>query len=146
MKKNSLAFIAFAAAMLVGQFACAECNTCVYRDDRGRCVSENCAGDALSMTDNVTWKDDLIKSDDATLVDGWDKTSCVVNSVAHCTKMNSSCVCTACDIGYTLSNGACNATNSGSSTTTTTTTKTPTVTSCPDGTKKSADGCCCIPV
>ncbi len=139
MKKNSLAFIAFAAAMLAGQFAYAKCNTCVYRDDRGRCVSEDCAGDALNMTENVTWKDDLISSDSADLVQ-----SCILSKVAHCSKMDSSCACTACASGYILSNGACK--EDDSITIPTTTTKTPTVTSCPDGTKKSADGCCCIPV
>lgn len=139
MKKNSWAFIAFAAAMLAGQFAYAKCNTCVYRDDRGRCVSEDCAGDALSMNPSVD--DSLIGNTglDADLVQ-----SCVLSKVAHCSKMDSSCVCTACASGYILSNGACK--EDDSITIPTTTTKTPTVTSCPDGTKKSADGCCCIPV
>ncbi len=108
MKKNSLAFTVFAAAMLVGTVAHAECNSCLYRDENDLCVAEKC--DSVDMN----------------LVDSLDGTT--IDSVSN--KNTSSILDT---IG------------TGSTTTTTTTTVTP-VTSCPDGTKKSSDSCCCIPV
>lgn len=130
MKKNSLAFIAFAVVMLVSAVANAECRTCIYRDERGRCVSEKC--ETVDM--------DPMNSLDGSLIETG-KRGCLLSAVPHCSKMDSSCNCTACATGYALSGGACKAKDSGSSTTTVSP-----VTSCPDGTKKSSDGCCCIPV
>lgn len=130
MKKNSLAFIAFAVVMLVSAFANAECRTCIYRDERGLCVSEKC--ETVDMNPMNSLDGSLIETG---------KRGCLLSAVPHCSKMDSSCNCTSCATGYALSGGACNAVDRGSSTTTVSP-----VTSCPDGTKKSADSCCCVPV
>ena len=131
MKKNSLAFIAFAVVMLVSAVADAKCKTCIYRDERDRCVSEKC--ETVDM--------DPMNSLDGSLIETG-KRGCLLSAVPNCTKMDANCNCTACATGYALNSLAlCNAVDRGSSTTTVSP-----VTSCPDGTKKSADSCCCVPV
>ena len=143
MKKNSLAFIAFAVVMLVSAFADAECNLCVYRDEKGRCVSQNCDEKGMnvmeSLDDGSKVNTKLNSLDDGSKVNP--KQACMYSTVPNCTNMDASCNCTSCATGYALIGGACNAVDRGPSTTTVSP-----VTSCPDGTKKSSDNCCCVPV
>lgn len=201
MKKNSLALIVFAAAMLVGAFAHAECGKVAGYDEKGNALYyDDCTGmDATTNTtlDDITFKDNNNKMNTGVTSICSKKTGCAkMNTLCACTQcesgytlkngsctkddtlqcttkptgcavMSSSCICTQCESGYTLSGGictksctkptgcatvdsscACTACNAGYKLENGACTLIPpeTVTSCPDGMKKSSDGCCCIPV
>ena len=109
------------------------CETCPYIDDA------MCA----------TWVPDC----DEELLTGpvIDEPLVITCSISNCTTCNTlGTACTVCDTGYTLTNGSCIRTRDpidlgtdiniefpGSATT-------ETVSSCPSGTTKSSDGCCCV--
>ena len=109
------------------------CEVCPYADER------MCA----------TWVPDC----DEELLTGpvIDEPLVITCSISNCTTCNTrGTACRVCDTGYTLTNGSCIRTRDpidlgtdiniefpGSATT-------ETVSSCPSGTTKSSDGCCCV--
>lgn len=109
------------------------CEVCPYADER------MCA----------TW----VPNCDEELLTGpvIDEPLVITCSISNCTTCNTrGTACTVCDTGYTLTNGSCILTRDpidlgtdiniefpGSATT-------ETVSSCPSGTTKSSDGCCCV--
>lgn len=199
MKKNSLALIVFAAAMLTGAFAHAECGKKAYLDDQGRQLYyDDCKDGLTPVTDptDIAYIDNNNKMNTGVTSICSEKTGCVkMNTLCACTQcedgytlkngactkddtlqcttkptgcatMSSSCICTQCESGYTLKGGictksctkptgcatvdsscACTACNAGYKLESGACTLIPpeTVTSCPEGMKKSSDGCCCIP-
>ena len=109
-------------------------------------ICQKCAGNYI-LVENGDYDTYCVKPNSA---------GCWAESPAaeNCAKCASNgTACTKCNTGYTVKNGLCVAdssasTDSGNSTSddTGTTADTNTIAgNCPPGTKKSADGCCCLP-